>query len=129
MSQVPNFPDDNLPIVPLDGGWVGFRAFAYDPTHQGACLSSVASRYWWKQGPLQADGVPTFENGNGFYAYITLPKAIEHFGQWDESIFCLTEHWGVRVQFTDTLRTEWAEIAAIIEPMRPTKKDLSPGRP
>jgi hypothetical protein len=118
--------DDNLPIIPLDGGWVGFRAFRYDPAHRGACLASLANVYWWKQGPLQADGVPTFQNGHGFYAFITLPKAIEHFGSVDEFIFCLTEHWGTRVQFTDTIRTEFAEIAAIIEPMRPTKKASFP---
>jgi hypothetical protein len=119
--------DDNIEIIEEQGsGFAGFRAFEYDPAHRGACLRSIVSRYWWKQGELEASGVPKFSNHYGFYAYINLPLAILAFGHRDEYIFCLTRHWETTVQWTETIRSQKAEIVAIIEPMRPTKKDLFP---
>src|SRR5215218_1543031 len=75
--------DDNIEIIEEQGsGFAGFRAFKYDPAHRGACLRSIVSKYWWKQGELEASGVPKFSNHYGFYAYINLPLAILAFGMW-----------------------------------------------
>jgi hypothetical protein len=121
--------DKNVEVLEEEGsGFAGFRAFQYDPSeaHPGACLKSLAKEYWWKQGPLKASGIPTFSNGHGFYAFINLPLAIINFGVVDDWVFCLTRHWETTVQRTETIRSEWAQIVAIIEPLRTAKKDVFP---
>jgi hypothetical protein len=121
-----NHNDDNLEVIPMEGGWVGFRAFAYDPTRVGACLMSVFAGYHWEPGPQQADDAPTMFNTNGFYAFYTLPEAILQFGLHVGHIFAMTEHWGIRQKDTKGMRTEWAELAAIIGPLRPELRETFP---
>jgi len=127
--------DDNVEVIYSDGGWVGYRAFEPDPDHKGACLCAIFADYHWKPGPNKSDKPPTLENGHGFYAHKTLPEAIYQTGPEPRLIYCLTEHWGYDVEKgeigyvvegTTGLRSEWAEIVAIIKPTKPSKIEVFP---
>lgn len=113
-------------LIYSEGDVVGFRAFVHDPTNLGACLKSLVSRYWWAPGPLEADKSPDFLNSHGFYAHKTLQEAIYQSGREDGLIFALTGHWGDIVEGETGLRSEWAVLAAIIEPVRPKQIELFP---
>jgi hypothetical protein len=113
-------------LIYSEGDVVGYRAFVHDPTHEGACLKSLVAGYWWKPGPLKADESPDFLNFCGFYAHKTLPEAIYQSGREDGLIFALTGHWGEIMEGETGLRSEFAELTAIIEPGRPKQIELFP---
>jgi hypothetical protein len=118
--------NDEPVLIYSDGGWVGYRAFVHKPSNVGACLASLAKSYSWKAGRIRSDAVPTFQNSNGFYAHKSLPEAIYQSGGVDGLIFALTEHWGEMVEGSTGLRSEWAEIVAIIQPERARQIELFP---
>ena len=109
-----------------EGGITAFRCFAYQPDSGDGYLSSLVSSYTWQPGEQEADAVPTHSNTNGFYAFKTLAEAIYQEGSWDEHIFALTEHWGKMVEGENGLRSQFAEVVAFIEPVRPKQLAIFP---
>jgi hypothetical protein len=109
-----------------EGDIVGFRAFVYDTDAEGGCLKALVTDYYWEPGILEADATPDFLNSNGFYAHKTLPEAIYQSGRVDGLIFALTGHSGDIIEGETGLRSQYAEIMAIIEPVRPKQIELFP---
>jgi hypothetical protein len=103
-----------------EGGIAAFRCFSYDPATDGYLQSLVVS-HAWKAGQQEADAIPTHGNTNGLWGFKTLPEAIYQEGGADDRIFALTEHWGRMVETETGLRSQYAEIMAFIEPVRPTQ--------
>jgi len=103
-----------------DGGIAAFRCFSYAPAADGY-LHSIAARYRWKPGELEADAIPQYKGGSGFWGFKTLPEAIYQEGGKDDRVFALTEHWGKMVEYETGLRSQYAEIIAFIEPVRPAQ--------
>lgn len=108
-----------------EGGIAAFRCFWPDPSEDGY-LKSLVSHYWWKPGPLEADAIPQHGNGSGFWGFKTLPEAIYQEGRTDEHLFGVTEHWGKIVEHETGLRSQYAEIMAFIEPVRPAQLAVFP---
>jgi hypothetical protein len=104
-----------------EGGIAAFRCFRPDPAEDGYLESLVRSAYRWKPGPQEADAIPVLENPSGFWGFKTLPEAIYQEGRTDEHVFALTEHWGKMVELETGLRSQYAEIMAFIEPVRPAQ--------
>jgi hypothetical protein len=104
-----------------EGGIAAFRCFRPDPAEDGYLESLVRSAYRWKPGPQEADAIPVRENPSGFWGFKTLPEAIYQEGRTDEHVFALTEHWGKMVEHETGLRSQYAEIMAFIEPVRPAQ--------
>jgi hypothetical protein len=103
-----------------DGGIAAFRCFSYAPAADGY-LHSIAARYRWKPGELEADAVPQYKGGSGFWGFKTLPETIYQEGGKDDRVFALTEHWGKMVEYETGLRSQYAEIITFIEPVRPAQ--------
>jgi len=103
-----------------DGGIAAFRCFSYAPAADGY-LHSIAAGYRWKPGELEADAIPQYKGGSGFWGFKTLPEAIYEEGGKDDRVFALTEHWGKMVEYETGLRSQYAEIIAFIEPVRPAQ--------
>jgi len=103
-----------------EGGFAAFRCFSYDPARDGYLQSLVVS-YAWKAGQQEADAIPTHGNTNGLRGFKTLPEAIYQEGHADNRVFALTEHWGKMVESETGLRSQYAEIMAFIEPVRPAQ--------
>jgi hypothetical protein len=108
-----------------EGGIAAFRCFWPDPS-EGGYLKSLASHYWWRPSELEADAIPQHGNGSGFWGFKTLPEAIYQEGRTDEHVFALTEHWGKMVEHETGLRSQYAEIMAFIEPVRPAQLAMFP---
>ena len=104
-----------------DGGIAAFRCFSYAPAADGYLQSIVARRYRWKPGELEADAIPQYKGGSGFWGFKTLPEAIYQEGGNDDRVFALTEHWGKMVEYETGLRSQYVEIIAFIEPVRPAQ--------
>jgi hypothetical protein len=109
-----------------EGGIAAFRCFRPDPTEDGYLESLVRSAYRWKPGPQEADAIPERENPSGFWGFKTLPEAIYQEGRTDDLVFALTEHWGKMVEHETGLRSQYAEIMAFIEPVRPAQLAVFP---
>ena len=108
-----------------EGGIAAFRCFWYDPEGDGY-LKSIVSHYWWKAGEQEADAIPRYEGRSGFWGFKTLPEAIYQEGQQDFLVFALTAHWGKMVEHETGLRSQYAEIMAFIEPVRPAQLAVFP---
>jgi len=101
-----------------EGGIAAFRCFKAS----AGCLHSIAASFTWQPGDLEADAIPTFANTSGFWGFKTLPEATYQEGAGDDRVFALTEHWGKIVEHEKGLRSQFAEIMAFIEPVRPTQR-------
>jgi hypothetical protein len=108
-----------------DAGIAAFRCFRHDTAGDGL-LRSLASSYCWKPGELEADAIPEHEGRSGFWGFKTLPEAIYQEGDRDDLVFALTEHWGKMVEMETGLRSQFAEIMAFIEPVRPAQLAVFP---
>jgi hypothetical protein len=108
-----------------EGGIAAFRCFRYDP-REGGSLQSLIATYTWKAGELEADAIPKRENPSGLWGFKTLPEAIYQEGSKDDRVFALTEHWGKMVELEEGLRSQYAEIMAFIEPVRPAQLAVFP---
>jgi hypothetical protein len=106
-----------------EGGIAAFRCFRVE---DGYLESLVRSDYRWKPGPQEADAIPARENHSGFWDFKTLPEAIYQEGRADDLVFALTEHWGKMVEHETGLRSQYAEIVAFIEPVRPAQLAVFP---
>jgi hypothetical protein len=111
MSHDPMYTEDGI---------AAFRCFRPDPA-KDVYLRSLFSAYWWKPGPLEADAIPQYGGGSGFWGFTTLPEAIYQEGRTDDLVFALTEHWGKMVEHETGIRSQYAEIVAFIEPVRPAQ--------
>jgi hypothetical protein len=108
-----------------EGGIAAFRYFRPDPA-KDVYLKSLVSAYWWKPGPLEADAIPKYRGGSGFWGFKTLPEAIYQEGRTDDRVFALTEHWGKMVEHETGIRSQYAEIVAFILPVRPAQLAVFP---
>jgi hypothetical protein len=100
-----------------EGGIAAFRCFKGGAGR----LHSIAASFTWQPGDLEADAIPTLGGSSGFWGFKTLPEAIYQEGADDDHVFALTEHWGKMVEHETGLRSQFAQIMAIIEPVRPTQ--------
>jgi hypothetical protein len=80
-----------------EGGIAAFRCFRH---HPGDYLGSLTGGYWWKPGEQEADAIPRYLGGS--------------------------EHWGKMVELETGLRSQFAEIKAFIEPVRPAALAVFP---
>jgi hypothetical protein len=101
-----------------EGGMAAFRCFKAS----AGCLHSIAASFTWQPGDLEADAIPTLANTSGLWGFKTLPEAIYQEGADDDRVFALTVHWGKMVEHEKGLRSQFAEIMAFIEPVRPTQR-------
>jgi hypothetical protein len=106
-----------------EGGIAAFRCFRHYP---GGYLGSLMFGYLWKPGEQEADAIPQYGGGSGFWGFKTLPEAIFQEGRSDTFVFALTEHWGKMVEHETGLRSQFAEIMAFIEPVRPAALAVFP---
>jgi hypothetical protein len=106
-----------------EGGIAAFRCFRVE---DGYLESLVRRNYRWKPGPQEADAIPARENRSGFWGFKTLPEAIYQEGRADDLVFALTEHWGKMTEHETGLRSQYAEIMAFIEPVRPAQLEAFP---
>src|SRR5215218_185528 len=109
--------------VYTEGGIAAFRCFRVE---DGYLESLVRSDYRWKPGPQEADAIPARENHSGFWGFKMLPEAIHQEGRADDRVFALTENWGRMVEHETGLRSQYAEIMAFIEPVRPAQLAVFP---
>ena len=109
--------------VYAEGGIAAFRCFRVE---DGYLESLVRSDYRWKPGPQEADAIPARENHSGFWGFKMLPEAIHQEGRADDRVFALTENWGRMVEHETGLRSQYAEIMAFIEPVRPAQLEAFP---
>ena len=109
--------------VYTEGGIAAFRCFRVE---DGYLESLVRSDYRWKPGPQEADAIPARENHSGFWGFKMLPEAIHQEGRADDRVFALTENWGRMVEHETGLRSQYAEIMAFIEPVRPAQLEAFP---